>query len=100
MNEKELASLVEEMREEFQIPPYYEDKQLANLAKEGEHAVGRLNPGCSIIKDLTYRMLLKNYMYYAYHHRVHGQLFQYDLNLADGDGGGCRWQCLSIQTES
>ena len=29
MNEKELASLVEEMREEFQIPPYYEDKQLA-----------------------------------------------------------------------
>ena len=70
MNEKELASLVEEMREEFQIPPYYEDTQLANLAKEGEHAVGRLNPGCSIIKDLTYRMLLKNYMYYAYHHRV------------------------------
>lgn len=70
MNEKELASLVEEMREEFQIPPYYEDKQLANLAKGGEHAVGRLNPGCSIIKDLTYRMLLKNYMYYAYHHRV------------------------------
>lgn len=48
MNEKELASLVEEMREEFQIPPYYEDEQLANLAKEGEHAVGRLNPGCSI----------------------------------------------------
>lgn len=54
MNEKELASLVEEMREEFQIPPYYEDKQLANLAKEGEHAVGRLNPGCSITEDLTY----------------------------------------------
>ena len=69
MNEKELASLVEEMREEFQIPQYYEDKQLANLAKEGEHAVGRLNPGCSITEDLTYRMLLKNYMYYAYHHR-------------------------------
>ena len=67
MNEKELASLVEEMREEFQIPPYYEDKQLANLAKEGE---------------------------------VHGKLFQHDLDLADGDGGGCRWQCLSIQTES
>ena len=70
MNENELSILVDEMREEFQIPPYYDDRQLRNLAKEGEHAVGRLNPDCSITKDLTYRMLMKNYMYYSYHHRV------------------------------
>lgn len=70
MNEKELTALVEEMREEFQIPPYYRDAQLENLAKEGEITVGKLNPGCDISKDLTYRMLLKNYMYYAFHHRV------------------------------
>ena len=70
MTEIELGTLVAEMRDEFQIPPYYEDKQLAILAKEGEQAVGGLNPGCSITDDLTYRMLLKNYMYYAYHHRV------------------------------
>lgn len=31
MNEKELASLVEEMREEFQIPPYYEDLSLIHI---------------------------------------------------------------------
>lgn len=70
MNENELSTLVKEMREEFQIPPYYSDNQLKILAKEGECTVGGLNPGCSIIEDLTYRMLLKNYMYYAYHHRV------------------------------
>ena len=70
MGKEELATLINEMRDEFQIPPYYDDNQLANLAKEGEFTVGKLNPGCSITEDLTYRMLLKNYMYYAYHHRV------------------------------
>lgn len=67
-DEREL--LVQEMRDEFQIPPYYNDMQLTNLAKEGEMVVGGLNPGQSISEDLTYRMLIKNYMYYAYHHRV------------------------------
>ena len=70
MTETELMERVADMREEFQIPPYYSDDQLENLAKEGECAVGRLNPGCSITQDLVYRMLLKNYMYYAFHHRV------------------------------
>lgn len=69
MENTELTALVSEMRAEFQIPPYYEDSQLANLAREGECTVGSLNPGCNITTDLTYRMLLKNYMYYAYHHR-------------------------------
>lgn len=70
MNSTELNALVMEMREEFQIPPYYNDKQLGRLAREGERTVGGLNPGCSITNDLTYRMLLKNYMYYAYHHKA------------------------------
>ena len=70
MSKEELTILVAEMREEFQIPPYYSDVQLSILAQEGECTVGGLNPGGSIIDDLTYRMLLKNYMYYAYHHRV------------------------------
>ena len=70
MSNKELDVLVMEMREEFQIPPYYNDEKLERLAREGERTVGGLNPGCSITKDLTYRMLLKNYMHYAYHHKV------------------------------
>lgn len=59
MENTELTALVSEMRAEFQIPPYYEDSQLANLAREGECTVGSLNPGCNITTDLTYRMLLK-----------------------------------------
>ena len=70
MSNEELATLVDEVIEEFQIPPYYDDNQLIILIKEGEYTVGRLNPGCGITTDLTYRMLLKNYVYYAYHHRV------------------------------
>ena len=70
MSNEELATLVDEVLKEFQIPPYCDDDQLINLIKEGEYTVGRLNPGCSITTDLTYRMLLKNYVYYAYHHRV------------------------------
>ena len=70
MSNTELSALVMEMREEFQIPPYYNDKQLERLAREGERIVGGLNPDCNITNDLTYRMLLKNYMYYAYHHKV------------------------------
>ena len=70
MTEEEKEILVQEMRNEFQIPPYYSDEQLAILAKEGETVVGGLNPGQNISQDLTYRMLIKNYMYYAYYHRV------------------------------
>lgn len=70
MTEGERLLLVQEMREEFQIPPYYSDDQLEILAKEGETVVGGLNPGQNIQNDLTYRMLVKNYMYYAMHHRV------------------------------
>lgn len=77
MENTELTALVSEMRAEFQIPPYYEDSQLANLAREGECTVGSLNPGCNITTDLTYRMLLKNYMYYAYHHKITWQVSFY-----------------------
>lgn len=70
MSEDELQELTAEMRKEFQIPPYYDDEQLVNLAKEGEAVIGGLNPGSSLATDNTYRMLLKNYMYYAYHHKV------------------------------
>lgn len=40
MSKEELAILVIEMREEFQIPPYYSDAQLSILAQEGECTVG------------------------------------------------------------
>ena len=58
------------MREDFQIPPFFSDKQLERYAKEGNDYFDKINPGCNPDEDLTYRSLLKNYMYYAVYHRV------------------------------
>lgn len=70
MNESMLTRIVSEVRLEFQIPPYFGDEGLKNYAKEGmRYLLGR-NPLGDIDKDETFQMLLKNYIYYAYFHRV------------------------------
>lgn len=70
MDDTSLNGLVGEVREDYQIPPYFPDTTLQNSIKEGEFALSKLNSGCDISKDLSYRQLLKNYTYYAIHHRV------------------------------
>ena len=67
MNEE---NLITQIRQEFQIPPYFSDEALANYIREGKERLDALNPGRDPEKDLTFRMLLKNYVYYAYHHKV------------------------------
>lgn len=62
--------LMTEVREEFQIPPYFPDTALRRYLEEGKRRLDELNPGRDPEKDLTFRMLLKNYAYYAYHHKV------------------------------
>ncbi len=68
MEPEDLKGLVNEMREDFQIPLYFPDGQLERCAREGLEALGNLNPVADISADQQYRMLLKNYMYYAIHH--------------------------------
>ena len=68
MNEDQLIRIISEVRSEFQIPPYFSDEGLKNYAREGEVHLLSLNPGRDVDKNLKYRMLLKNYVYYAYHH--------------------------------
>lgn len=70
LEERSLLELIKEVRTEFQIPPYFKDTGLKNYALEGEAYLMSRNPGRDIKMDKTYRMLLKNYIYYAYHHRV------------------------------
>lgn len=62
--------IIYEIREEFQIPPFFEDEQLMNYVKEGKARLNSLNPGRDPDTDLTFRSLLKNYAYYAYQHRI------------------------------
>lgn len=62
--------IIYEIRKEFQIPPFFNDEQLMNYVKEGKARLDSLNPGRDPDADLTFRSLLKNYVYYAYQHRI------------------------------
>lgn len=70
MNEERLFEMIFEVRSEYQIPPYFQDEGLINFAKEGYRYLLSRNPIGNIEKDETFQMLLKNYIYYAYFHRV------------------------------
>ena len=65
-----MEQLIYEIREEFQIPPYFPDASIANYIIEGQTYLGRLNPVSNLEEDTTFRMLLKNYVNYAYHHKI------------------------------
>lgn len=65
-----MEQLIDEIREEFQIPPYFPDESLANYIIEGETYLGTLNPVVKLEEDMMFRSLLKNYVYYAYNHRI------------------------------
>lgn len=65
-----MDQLIDEIREEFQIPPYFPDESLANYIIEGEAYLGTLNPVVKLEEDMMFRSLLKNYVYYAYNHRI------------------------------
>lgn len=65
-----MDKLAAEVREEFQIPPYFPDTAIYRYLEEGKARLDGLNPGRTIETDKTFRMLLKNYVYYAYHHKV------------------------------
>ena len=70
MNDESIKKLAEEIRRDFQIPPYFKDEGLVNYILEGEAELLPLVPYADIEEDKTYRMLLKNYVNYAYYHRV------------------------------
>lgn len=70
MEDAELEQILKEIRCEYQVPPYFPDDALKNFVLEGEIYLCSLNPFCDKNNDLTYRSLLKNYVYYAIHHNV------------------------------
>lgn len=65
-----MDKIIEDFKEEFQIPPYFPDMNLINYYQEGCIQLSGLNPYADFENDAMAQMLLKNYMYYAYNHRV------------------------------
>jgi len=85
--ESSIKTLVSEIRRDFQIPPYFKDEGLKNYIEEGEAELLPLVPDADIETDKKYRMLLKNYVNYAYYHKVHewrenysGMILEWQLN--------------------
>lgn len=74
-----MEELIAQVRMEFQIPPYFPDDSILNYLEEGKERLDKLNPGRNFEKDKTFRMLLKNYAYYAYHHKVN----EWEVNYAN-----------------
>lgn len=74
-----IEKIVDDVTWEFQIPPYFPQEALINYVKEGIARLKFLNPEGNLERDETYKMLVKNYAYYAYHHKVNA----WEENYAD-----------------
>lgn len=68
MEETLLVTLEAEIREEFHIPPYFEN--LANLIKQSHSYLSMLVDNVDYDVDLVARDLLKNRTFYAYNDKV------------------------------
>ena len=62
--------LIDEIRAEYQIPPFFSNDSLNRYVAEGKGVFERLVPGVDFDEDTTARMLLKNYVFYSYNHRT------------------------------
>ena len=71
MEDKEVKALVQEIKLEQQISPFFDDSIIENYVKEAEFDINK-NVGSNIdySKDLKARSLLKNYVLYANHKRL------------------------------
>ena len=68
MDEKTLTDMADEMREDFQLPPYLADAVIKRAVQECCLRLNTLNPGSDLTEG-TGKMLLKNATYYNIQHR-------------------------------
>lgn len=81
MDNKILDMIIQEVREEFQIPPYFPDINIANYAKEGEQELLKLVKPIDFEKDLIAKSLLKNYINHAYFKKTNEFMVNYNINI-------------------
>ncbi len=87
MNWADMEELIEEIRREYHIPPFFGDEGLESFIKEGAYRLGRLNSGRDYNEDLTYRSLLKSYVNYAYHGKVDSFMENYSSAIIEWQMG-------------
>lgn len=79
MNESLLAQIEFEVREEFHIPPYFEN--LENLIKESDAFMQTQLEDIDYDNDLLARSLLKDNVFYAYNNRSNDFELDYQAKL-------------------
>ena len=71
MREEDRKTLINEIKGEQQISPFFDDKVIENYVKEAEFDINKsVGTKVDYNKDLKARSLLKNYVMYANHKRL------------------------------
>lgn len=68
MKEYDLTDLVDEVRDDFQIPPYISDGTISRAVSESAARIGSLVEDMDLETDVTARGLVKNRAYYVINH--------------------------------
>ena len=69
MTNEQIAAIIAEIREDFQIPPYYEDAVIGRAVQRCAARLIDLREDADFVSDLIGRGLLENYVYYVLNHR-------------------------------
>ena len=69
MTNEQITALIAEIREDFQIPPYFEDNVIERAVRRCTARLTDLKEDADFQTDLVGRGLLGNYVYYALNHR-------------------------------
>ena len=70
MSDDLITTIITEFREEFHIPPFYEDSRFQIFVKDAEAYFKALVPEVDFETDANARKLLRNYMFYQHENKL------------------------------
>ncbi len=88
----EHKQLIDEIRGEYQIPPFFSDDQLNTLVSDSMYYFSKLFDGVDFDEDRSARELLKARVFYAFNKR----LDEFSENYANDI---VRWQLQYVKAE-
>lgn len=94
MTEENLNSIVDEIKEDFQLPPYLNDETVMRAVKRCAHRLSKLNPDADFDDegDATGKSLLVNFAYYELQHQSHEFEKNYEQMILS-------WQLSAVGSE-
>lgn len=90
MEQSQLASIINDFRVGYQIPPYVSDEQIIVIAGEAYAYLKQLKPNLDITDKVT-RGLLMGRMFYSYNHMESSFAYDYCHDITT-------WQMQEVDT--